>query len=272
MPATLTTFDAALKDFYEGAVRDTLNNDVPAFKHLDETSKEWSGRSVRFPVRVGRNFGVGGRAENATLPGAGNQQFQLSITTSTYQYARVQISGPTLEAGKNAFISAMDDELQGAMRDLVNDLSRQSWGYGDGRLCRVNFTATAAGATAIGVDNRFTAPGHPGGRFLYQNQRIGAGTVASPTADFASAVVSNVVIATNAATLFDTVEASAGGLSANSAALTFLFNMGAGGAGVELNGLQALVDDFSATNIFSTTGFRGSTIETDRRFCGQRRQ
>jgi hypothetical protein len=157
--ATLTTYDAVLKEFYEGAIRDAINNTVVAFKSLNESSRDWSGRRVLFPFKTGRNSGVGARSESAALPTAGNQQYQNSIISATYQYGKINLTGQVLEAGKNAFASAMETEMKGVTDDLINDLGRQTWGYGDGRLCAIAATAADAGATAITVTNRYSAPG-----------------------------------------------------------------------------------------------------------------
>jgi hypothetical protein len=259
MVQTVSNYDASLKEFYEGAIRTTINNSVEAFKMLDTSSKPWSGRHVRFPVKLSRNSAVGARSEGGTLPAAGNQGYGEARITSTYQYGRIQVSGPVMEAGKNAFAGAMEQEMQGVTSDLINDLGRQTWGYGDGRLCRVATSSTAATGSTIGVQNRFLAPGHPGARYLYVGQQIDGGTVAVPTTAFASETITALTISTNPATTEDTVGTTSGMSAATSA--SFLFNQGAGGAGVELQGIQGLIDDVSATNIFSSTGFLGSAVQ-----------
>ena len=85
MVQTMTNFDNVLKEFYEGAIRETLNNEVPLFRVLDESDREWSGRRVLWPVHTARNAGVGARSDNGTLPTAGNQTHQLSIVSATYE-------------------------------------------------------------------------------------------------------------------------------------------------------------------------------------------
>ena len=152
----------------------------------------------------------------------------------------------------------MQSEMGAVTRDLVNDLSRQCWGDGTGRLCQVATSANAAASTAITVQNRFYKPGHPGGRFLSVNQVIDGGTTASPTADFSSATVTGVTISEGAGTTADTVAASSGGMSGVSAG-NFLFNRGAGNA--EMMGILGLIDNYSATNIYSSTGFAGATVQ-----------
>ena len=94
MPLSMSNYDAALKDFYDGALRETLNSEIPAFATLEKSSRAWSGRRVVFPFRTARNSGVGFRAENGTLPTASNQTTSLAVTSATYAYGRIQLSGP----------------------------------------------------------------------------------------------------------------------------------------------------------------------------------
>ena len=124
MPLSMSNYDAALKDFYDGALRETLNSEIPAFATLEKSSRAWSGRRVVFPFRTARNSGVGFRAENGTLPVASNQTTSLAVTSATYAYGRIQLSGPTLAAGKNAFVDAMELEMGGLVKDLSNEVGR----------------------------------------------------------------------------------------------------------------------------------------------------
>jgi len=260
MVQNLSNYDNVLKEFYEGIIRDAVNNEVVAFKELNESGREWSGRRVLFPFKTGRNSGVGARAEAAVLPTAGNQGYQGSIISSTYQYGRIQLSGQVLEAGKNAFAAAMESEMKGVTSDLVNDLGRQTWGYGNGVLAQIAATAADAGATAITVNNRFGTPGQPGARYIFSGMVVDGGTIAAPQASWSAVTVTSLAISTNPVTVVDTVEAAAGGFSGTDT-ISFISNRLAGGLGLELNGIQGLIDDFSATNIFSSTGFLGSTVQ-----------
>jgi hypothetical protein len=162
-----------------------------------------------------------------------------------------------LEAGRNAFADAMQSEMQGITRDLVNDLARQAWGDGTGRLCQVAATATGGNASAITVNNRFSAPGQPGARFVNVNQVIGSGTVASPNTDFSAITVKAVTISESPGTTTDSIGAASGMSKASST--SYFFNEGA--AGSEMQGILGLIDNFSATNIWSSTGFAGSSVQ-----------
>jgi len=257
MPLLLAQYDQLLKDLYEGAVREQLNNEVPLFRILDESDKDWSGRRVVYPAHTTRNAGVGSRAENATLPTGGNQGHSLVVVTATYFYARGRVSGQAIASGKNAFAEALASEMDGLVNDAKVDLGRQTWGTGDGRVAQIG--ALVGSSTTVTVFNRFANPGQPGARFISEGQNIEFGTVAAPTADGTATTVISVALSLSPGTTVDTITISVSSLDL-SQCTTFIFNQGAGGAGVESLGIQAIVDVFTEGNIWGSNAFFGSAI------------
>ena len=74
MPATLSTVDAILKDDYKEYL-DNLNSANFILSQIEKRKDTVQGRIARHAVHLGRSSGVGARAENGTLPTAGNQAF-----------------------------------------------------------------------------------------------------------------------------------------------------------------------------------------------------
>src|SRR5262249_20958285 len=107
--ATMTVLDAVLKFDYLGPIQDQLNNDTILMNKVRKSSEEVVGKQVILPLRFGRNTGVGARAENATLPIAGFQQYLDAQFPTKTVYGRVEISGKTIRATRNdrgAFVRA----------------------------------------------------------------------------------------------------------------------------------------------------------------------
>jgi hypothetical protein len=264
MGQTLTLADAILKEFYEGAIRETLNNEVLLKKYLNENSRPWTGRHVRFPVHNQRNSGVGARAEAAALPTAGNQGTVEARVTSAYVYGRIDLTGQIMAADKNAFAESLGLEMQGIKKDVTFDLGRQSYGEGLGILAVVAASAsegtTGLGISALTVHNQFAAPGYPGARYVNKGGVVDIGTLANVSAANAGATVSSTIISQNSGTTTDSIALDASATSASEG--YFVFNRLAGGAGVEMKGLRAVVDDQTATNVYGNTGgfFNNSTI------------
>ena len=124
-------FDVVLKEYYEGPVREHLNNSIPILKYVEKSKRKWSGRRVVFPIHLRRNHGVGARSETGTLPTAGRQEYVESKIKSKFMYGRIELTGVVIAASqgdKGSFASALRTEVEGLRRDLRVDMNRQVWG------------------------------------------------------------------------------------------------------------------------------------------------
>lgn len=146
MALDLSAATNVLKTFYLPPVREMLNNATVLLSRLDKDSstQDVSGTSFTVPLHTGRNTAAGiGIAENGTLPSAGNQGYQKAIVPNKYTYARIQVSGPVIQATKNnvgAFVRAIDSEIKGATKDMMRAINRQL--HGDGKDALAYWTAT----------------------------------------------------------------------------------------------------------------------------------
>ena len=181
-------YDAVLKDFYEGPIREHINNKVTVLELTEKSTRKWTGRRVVWPVHMDRNEGVGARGESGDLPTAGTQGYVESSINAKFLYGRISLSGPVMAASagdKGAFAEALKSEVAGMRRDLRNDLNRQTWGimFDDGThdgitgiLARVDGTS-GAGQTSIDVERVTSTSGfHEGTRYLKKNMSVVLGT------------------------------------------------------------------------------------------------
>jgi hypothetical protein len=258
MAATRTTIDAILKEFYEGVMRKQLNSEIKLFDKLKASDKMFSGRRVVFPVHLGRNVGVGARGESAILPAAGSQTPVECRITAKYNYGRLDITGQAIESGKHAFLEGLALEVEGLKDDFAFELGRQSYGGGDGRLAIMD--TGAASASSLKLFNKYAAPGEPGARYIKNSQVIELGTVASPSAITvgSACTVTNISVAVNSGTLYDTLTVNSASGDATTA--SFIFNHGAGGQGVEMMGLRGLVDDLTQTSCWGSAYYSASSL------------
>lgn len=156
MGATLSTVNALLKEVYEKDVQDQLNSDVVGFKRIERTAEgvtnEVGGRYVTFPLRVGRNHGLGARQENEALPTPGQQKTTAARVNLKYLYGGINLTGQVMKlADENyqSFASALDEEITGLKRDLAKDMNFQFYGNGSG----VRASVTADGVNTITVNS-----------------------------------------------------------------------------------------------------------------------
>ena len=179
-------FDFVLKNFYEGPVREHLNNSVPILKYVEKSKRKWNGRQILFPVHLRRNHGVGARGETGTIPTAGKQAYAECRIRSKFLYGRIELTGVVIaasEGDKGSFASALRTEVEGMRRDLRVDFNRQVWGNpvaatdststNTGVLAQLN---AEPGALADGATATFTF-NNPGTRYLKPGMSLGFGTM-----------------------------------------------------------------------------------------------
>lgn len=141
MALDIAAFDAVLKEVYEKPLQLLLNSKTVTRNRFKKETGSWEGRHVRYPLNVGRNQGVMATSENGHLPDAGQQAYVETRIPIRYNHGRIQLSIQTIKhsrSNKGAFKRALDQEMQGLVRDLGNDLNRQMFGWGKGVLALVN--------------------------------------------------------------------------------------------------------------------------------------
>lgn len=151
MGATMTTLTGVLKEVYESTLQLQLNEETTALKRVERTSEgvtsNVGGKYVVFPIHTRRNTGIGARLENEALPVPGNQSTLAAQIPLRFLYGGIDMTGQTFELAKTnpqAFISAMDLEMQGLKRDLATDNDRQVFGDGRGYIATITAPVTAA--------------------------------------------------------------------------------------------------------------------------------
>ena len=129
MVATLSPFEAILKEFYLGPVIEEINNEVHVIEMFEKATVDWQGRVAIIPVHVQRNTsGVGFSAENTALPTAGAQGYSRLQVNAKFQYGRFQITGPAISAAKSGGTGAFIGYVDAEMKKLVNDVRNSANG------------------------------------------------------------------------------------------------------------------------------------------------
>ena len=251
--ATKTTADSALKEDYQPAVREQLNNEIKILTYVEKNTKDVNGRRAVLSLHVSRNSGIGSRAELGTLPTAGSQGYAEERISLKYHYGRGQISGPLMRASdsdKGAFERALDAETRRIVDDLKRDVNRQVWGTSDGIIAQCALTTsslqvnlahtTGSGASVSASDVQF--------RQLEVGMLVDIGTVAAPTMKTSgNAIVRTGGSGTAAAPYW--IELTS---VATTTGTDYIFRSGNGGSSSnqkEVTGLQTIVD--SAGTLFN---------------------
>ncbi len=128
MTATMANVDAALKNDYQPVIREQLRNKWLLLAQIESNSKDVEGRYAVLSLHTNRSGGVGARAASAALPTADAQEYAEQRVSIIRNYAAIAIDGDLIEASasdKGSFARMLKAEIDGAVTDLKNDVSRQ---------------------------------------------------------------------------------------------------------------------------------------------------
>jgi len=228
--ATLTTADSALREDYQPAIRDQINNTNKLLAQLEKNTKDVEGRRAVLSLHVTRNSGVGFRTEGATLPTAGNQGFAEERVPVKYAYGQIKVSGPVIRASKSdkgSFARQLDAETTGVVKDLKRAVNRALFGSSDGKVATCGTTTSS---TTVQLATATTATQL---RQLADIGVIDIGTVGSPTTIASARSISSIDTTNKTVTI--------SGAAVTTSSSHFIFQSGSGGTGVECTGLQTIV-------------------------------
>lgn len=211
MGATLATVASLCKEIYEPRLRKQLNDDAVTIKRVTRSSEgietNVGGRYVTFPIKTRRNAGIGARNEMEALPVPGQQGYNAARVGLKYLYGGIRLSGQTIElvnTNPQAFISALESEIDGLKTDLAKDQNRQVYGDGSGAIA-VAGTLTTNTNTFLAKDAMYaqlgmqidiidgTTLGNPNPTVKASNRQITGINVSTNTLTFDGAVVSTAV-------------------------------------------------------------------------------
>lgn len=131
MPQSLSNFDAALKDNYGPGLRNGINNSSAFLSEVQPDTRRLRGRQAVWDLKSGRSNSSGNVAELGSLPDADRQRHTQLTQSLVYHYHTVKVSGQALHLSRGdeaAFVSAMEDALEGAEKDIKNEYHRQGFG------------------------------------------------------------------------------------------------------------------------------------------------
>lgn len=147
MGLDISALTDVLKEDYLPPLQDLLNNDIKLMDYIEDGEQYIEGRHAYVPLHVSRNEGIGARAENATLPTAGNEGYDSATYGAKYIYGRIQVSGPAAAVSRSdqgSFVRAMNSEIEGMSKNMKHEVNRMYWNDGSGILaqCAASTTTT----------------------------------------------------------------------------------------------------------------------------------
>lgn len=169
-------FDAVLKTVWGPGIVELIPTKVKTYELFKEKdARDWGGRYVSWPVKIGRNQGVGAATELGAIPTAGKQQYTEARIPMRYVYGRGAFSAQVMKSSqgsKNSYAPAMESEMSGLVKDITAELGRMMLYDGRGVLALLNGSPSTS--ATITVDSPGGVAGAiNGNRFLASGQVLG---------------------------------------------------------------------------------------------------
>jgi hypothetical protein len=141
-----------LKIYYAGPIVTQFNDEIPLYRAAEKGKEKWNGLQVNRPLKVGRNPGIGATSDGGALPSIGKQSTIQAQIAARFNYLRFGVTGPMLKASqgdKGSFISIMEYEMSEGLNDLKNDVNRQLFWDGTGKLAELSANAVATATITV---------------------------------------------------------------------------------------------------------------------------
>jgi len=242
-----TAYDSVLKDWYEGAIRDQIVTRAKMYRRFqDKDANPWGGRQVTYPIRTGRNQGIGAYAESGSFPTPGRNSYTSVSIPMRYVGGRIRLTSQAMKhsaSSKGAFAAAYQQEQDGLVEGFVNEFGRMVWSDGRGVLALVSVDTTT---TTLNVDSPGGAAGAINGtRFLNVGELITfvaplTGALVASADETIVAVASTGLTATTGSTLASAIADNDYVVRANVAGVS---DVSGTSYAKEPMGLRGLVDD-----------------------------
>lgn len=224
-----------LKIYYAGPIVSQFNDEIPLYRGAEKGKEKYNGLQVNRPLKVRRNPGIGATSDGGSLPAIGKQTTTQANIVAKFNYLRFGITGPMMKASqgdKGSFVSIMEYEMEEGLNDLKNDVNRQLFWDGSGKLGALSSAAVAT--DTITVSGR--SPGEDGSKYLEIGQVIDIYTTAGVQKASGATIIDLTPGATATVVLDMNVTASAGDIVVRS-----------GAYGQEIQGIVTLLDNASTT-------------------------
>jgi hypothetical protein len=147
LAATFTAIAAYLKEDYTvHSITEQINREAVLFGQMRRNGKDVRGEYAVIPLLTqGARNAVGSRDETDDLPSPGRQTTVTAQLRMRYNTGRLTVTEKAIQSSANAdgsFEQVTEVETRGLIADMAQDISRQVFGDGTGKLFRVRSTTS----------------------------------------------------------------------------------------------------------------------------------
>lgn len=150
---TVTLASNALKTFYLPGLRPQINDASALLAEMERNSDSVSGEKIMMALKYGRIGGVGNRPDNGTMPTSNPRKKKKAEWDTKNIFAHIEITDKTIKASRDrvgAFADLLEADLEDAVTDARDSMSRQVFGDGTGVVATITTGVTGVTFTCAG--------------------------------------------------------------------------------------------------------------------------
>lgn len=151
---SITASAEAFKTWYLPVFQYQLNNANPILASIDRDSDSVQGKEIVMGLRYGRVGGLGARLEDGLLPTPNPRKTKQARWETKNLFGRIQITDKAMRASRSergAYIALLENDIEDAISDAKDDLARQIFGDGTGKMATCTAQTTVSTLTVDSV-------------------------------------------------------------------------------------------------------------------------
>lgn len=166
---SLTSFDASLKDLYEGMVRRIFNRQVRLWKYAKKGTKPFEGRRVVFPITVQASATAAFYKAGTAMPAAQPQLTKQLLIPMRQLWTRIQLNHDVIQlarSNRGSFERPLAFEVKRQVEDMIKRCNQYMFGDGTGVLGEVHSVSSQVITCRAGTTASAALNGNQGNRYI----------------------------------------------------------------------------------------------------------
>lgn len=154
--ADTSSYTSVFTEVVEPAIKSIIDESTILMRFAQQRQRKFNGKQFEIALNFAHNQGVGARSENGSLPEAGSETYTRAKFTPADNWGQMKFSQRLIEMAKSdkgALKDAISSETDGLLKSLKQDLNRQWFGDGTGKLATLGVSTTTNTITC--TDTKF---------------------------------------------------------------------------------------------------------------------
>lgn len=158
--ADTSTYSEVFTEVVEPTIKSIIDESTILLRFANRRKRKFNGKQFEIALNIGHNQGIGARSEFGDLPAAGEEDYARAKYTPADNWAQMKFSQRLLQMAKSdkgALKDALSTESDGLIKSVKQDLNRQLFGDGTGKLATLGTSTSTVTITC--TDTKFIKVG-----------------------------------------------------------------------------------------------------------------